>query len=496
MFFSKKRSNRSHVPSLRQSLYKQLSFTLTILAIVSGLVSFYFAWQHTLQNVDHFFLNILKDIIPSLDKNRLNDSNSNQSNIFIQDLNHQFSTFRIVFDGKTIAGNAHLPLCEFKNNKHNFKTVCDKFFEHNTTQITQEHFSLDNKSFYDIAFIQKYGWRQNLAYELFIAIISPMILLLLVSWIIMQRIIVQQLEPLQDISSVLQQQSYKSLEILNKDNIPCEIWPLINALNNLFRQLKKVLEAQRIFIADASHQLRTPLTAIKLHAERALKSKDVKQKHEAELELNNAANRTIRLSNQLLSLAKIDGDESMLNFKEIDISQLAFEVGSHWVPIAIHNHVDIEFKDLRQNRHQALMVKGDETLLGEALSNLIDNAIKYTRSIHKENNGLIILSVNYSANHIEICVTDNGPGIAKEQVGCLFKRFSRGNLSRKVDSNGAGLGLAIVFDIIALHKGNIIYKNALNGGACFLISLPSSRSQFKNKEDDFSDGECDENLSI
>lgn len=140
----------------------------------------------------------------------------------------------------------------------------------------------------------------------------------------------QQLGPLTHLADSLNRQTHTSLEPVDETDVPLEIRPLTSAMNALLGRLKTALDAQRKFIADAAHQLRTPLTAVKLHAEQAAVARDTPQTYAALRELRAAADRAVRLSNQLLSLARAEPGEQAARFVDVDLAAMAFETGAEW----------------------------------------------------------------------------------------------------------------------------------------------------------------------
>ena len=163
----------------------------------------------------------------------------------------------------------------------------------------------------------------------------PLLLLLLAGWVIVWRVVNQQLNPLTDLADSLNRQTHTSLEPVDETYVPVEIRPLTGAMNALLDRLKTALDGQRKFIADAAHQLRTPLTAVKLHAEQAAVARDPQQTLDAVRELRAAADRAVRLSNQLLSLARAEPGEQAARFVNVDMAALAFDTGAEWVPRAL-----------------------------------------------------------------------------------------------------------------------------------------------------------------
>jgi signal transduction histidine kinase len=257
--------------------------------------------------------------------------------------------------------------------------------------------------------------------------------------------------------------------------VPVEIRPLTSAMNALLDRLKTALDAQRKFIADAAHQLRTPLTAVKLHADQAMTVRDPAKALEAVKELRASADRAVRLSNQLLSLARAEPGEQAARFADFDLAALAFETGAEWVPRALAAGVDLGFQHLDDpdNEHP-LIVRGNVVLVREVIANLIDNALKYIPPF-RQDGARVTVSVTASRDEAgrpfgEIVVEDNGPGVPHDQQPDLFKRFFRGD--GQTIEGGAGLGLAIVHDIMALHGGSVHYEDAPEGGACFVVRMP------------------------
>jgi Signal transduction histidine kinase len=161
----------------------------------------------------------------------------------------------------------------------------------------------------------------------------------------------------------------------------------------------------------------------------------------------------------------------------VDMAALAFDTGAEWVPRALTFHVDLGFQRLDDpaNDHP-LMARGNPVLLHEVIANLLDNALKYVPP-SRFDGGRITVTVSQTViddrRMAEIAVEDNGPGVPLTQQADLFKRFFRGDGQSEagVDS-GAGLGLAIVHDIMVLHHGSVHYEDAPEGGARFIVRIP------------------------
>jgi signal transduction histidine kinase len=383
--------------------------------------------------------------------------------------------YRISTGDDEIAGEPDLPLTGTNVRRIHYAYVFETHFQGVSVRAAQVRVPqpIGNPIVVEVA--QRVGSRYRIAVEFLIAIMMPLALLLLAGWVIVWRVVNQQLNPLTDLADALNQQTHISLEPVDETFVPGEIRPLTSAMNALLVRLQTALDAQRKFIADAAHQLRTPLTAVKLHAEQALSSRDPNKAIEAVKELRASADRAVRLSNQLLSLARAEPGEQAARFADFDLAALAFETGAEWVPRALAAQVDLGFQRLDdpENEHP-LIVRGNVVLSREVLANLIDNALKYIPPFRVEGARITMTVTEWSdANGRrfgEVIVEDNGPGVPPDQQPDLFKRFFRGD-GQSVEG-GAGLGLAIVHDIMALHGGTVHYEDAPEGGARFIVRMP------------------------
>lgn len=334
---------------------------------------------------------------------------------------------------------------------------------------------------------EKLDRRETAANEILLAVSVPLIMLLVVGGLILSHVLKEELVPLQLLADKLNRQTAKSLASLDESELPSELTPLIRAMNALLARLREALDAQRKFIADAAHQLRTPLTALKLHADRAVKAESLPTMRPAVLELQKSAERAIRLSNQLLSLARAEPGltlEQLGGTAPVDIVTLAFETGSLWVPQALEKQIDMGFEtigDATLDEVSHYGVHGNAVLLREALSNLLDNAIKYVPT-----GGRVTVRAGYTKTvQAMIVIEDNGPGIPHTQRSQVFTRFFRGDQASAPGGAvaGAGLGLAIVHEIITLHRGTIVIDDVPDTpgvGMRFVICLPVSDMQMRS----------------
>ena len=473
--------------SLRRTLLRRLAAPLSLLALMSGLIAYWLAWQYTQHVVDRS----LADLATAISKQiqiagpnaRLTVPPLAQA-MFSDPVEHLI--YRISNGETEIAGDRSLPLQGTSVRRMHYAYVFETMHEGVAVRVAQVRVSQPSGNPIVVEVGQPVHHRFRIAAEFLVAIMMPLLLLLLAGWAIVWRVVNQQLNPLTDLADSLNRQTHTSLEPVDETYVPVEIRPLTGALNALLGRLKTALDAQRKFIADAAHQLRTPLTAVKLHAEQAAVAREPQQVSAAVRELRAAADRAVRLSNQLLSLARAEPGEQAARFTDIDIATLAFETGAEWVPRALANHVDLGFQRLdAPDNDRPLTVRGNAVLLHEVIANLLDNALKYVPPARLDGGRITVTVSQVEVDHApmaEIVVEDNGNGVPSAQQADLFKRFFRGDgQSDEGVDGGAGLGLAIVHDIMALHRGSVHYEDAPDGGARFIVRLPLASTP-KDKE--------------
>ena len=286
--------------------------------------------------------------------------------------------------------------------------------------------------------------RQALASHVLIDIIVPQLLLVLFTIGIIWFGVERGLQPLFDLQSAVSKRSYLDLSAIEMPNVPTEVMILVNSVNSLMRQLEGVLNAQNRFIADAAHQLRTPLAGAQAQLELALLENDPVQHQQLLERVSTSIERLSHTITQLLSLARNQQDASHnMMMSPVDLNQIAQEVTTDMVPTAIKKGLDLGFEGDIQNT----LVLGDGKRLKEMLYNLVDNALLYTPK-----GGKVTVKIQREAGEIVLSVIDNGPGIPKAEHEKVFERFHRviGN-----GQEGSGLGLAIVMEIAQVHQANV-----------------------------------------
>jgi two-component system sensor histidine kinase TctE len=248
-------------------------------------------------------------------------------------------------------------------------------------------------------------------------------------------------------------------------DVPTEVMILVNSVNSLMRQLESILSAQNRFIADAAHQLRTPLAGAQAQLELALLESNPEQHQQLLERVSESMGRLSHTITQLLSLARNQQDATYNTvMSPVNLNQIAQEVTTEMVPTAIKKGLDLGFETDTQN----MMILGETKRLKEMLYNLVDNALLYTPA-----GGKVTVKIQREAGEIVLSVIDNGPGIPKDEREKVFERFHR-----IMDSGheGSGLGLAIVMEIVQLHQANIeISDDPLKKGLNIQVSFAEAR---------------------
>jgi two-component system sensor histidine kinase QseC len=260
------------------------------------------------------------------------------------------------------------------------------------------------------------------------------------------------LKPLDDLASDVDTRSPENLTALAPTATPKEAQPLVKALNRLLGRLAATLDNERRFTADAAHELRTPLAALKIQAQVAMATKDPEQSRHALAQVIAGADRATRLVEQLLRLARLDPLVSLPDPQPVDLAGLAQSAIDDVRAAASGKGQTVSIAAV----DAPVVVSGDQDLLGAALRNLIDNAVRYTPE-----GGTITIRASHEHGEAKIEVRDNGPGVPPEELPRLVERFYRG---RDNTAEGSGLGLAIVRRIAELHGARLEVENAEDGG--------------------------------
>jgi len=254
-----------------------------------------------------------------------------------------------------------------------------------------------------------------------------------------------------------------------------EIRVLVKSLNKMFEDLELSFMAQKRFTADASHELRIPLTILKGEVEVALRHPRSEEEYKHLLKQHlDIIERMQRIVNDLLTLARADAGLLELAQEPVDLSLLLQEVAQHHLILFADNHINLNM-DIQDN----LEVMGDHNHIERVIFNLLNNAFKYAPEL-----STVTLSAHAENDMAIISIIDEGPGISKEHQARLFDRFYRADDARaRNEGGGAGLGLAICKRIVEAHKGEIQIVSQEGEGATFIVrlTLSSANPEFSQR---------------
>ena len=302
--------------------------------------------------------------------------------------------------------------------------------------------------------------RSQLANRIVASVILPQFVIIPLAVILVWFGLSQGLRPLLRLRSKIEARRPGDVYEISSRGVPDEIAPLIDAFNALIARTRKNMLAQQRFIADAAHQLRTPLAGLKMQAQLALRETEPAALHEA---LNNVAigvDRSNRLVSQMLALARAEALDRQ-SFVSVDLDALVRELSEVWFDRAVDRQIDFGYESEGE-----VNVLGSEFLLRELISNLIDNALRYTPA-----GGKVTARVLPMGDFVIAEIEDTGIGIAETEAELIFEPFYRVDDSH---SEGSGLGLAIVRQIAELHRADIALRpNKAERGTVARVVFPS-----------------------
>ncbi len=245
-----------------------------------------------------------------------------------------------------------------------------------------------------------------------------------------------------------------------------ELEHIVDAFNQLMGRMKVLDDSRQEFVSNVSHELKTPLTSVKVLADSLNTQDDVPVELYKEFmsDIVNEIDRENKIINDLLSLVKLDKTAADLNIESVDINKLTESIFKRLKPLAQKQGIDLIFESQRQ-----VIAEVDEVKLSLAITNLIENGIKYNRK-----DGWV--KVNLDADHqfFTLQVSDSGPGIPEEEQKHIFERFYRIDKSHSREIGGTGLGLAITRSTILMHRGSIKVNSIVGEGTDFTVKVPLS----------------------
>ena len=244
-----------------------------------------------------------------------------------------------------------------------------------------------------------------------------------------------------------------------------EITDLALACNNMAERLEQVDTSRQNFVSNVSHELKTPLSSMKVLSESILLQKDVPKEMYIEFleDITSEIDRMTEIINDLLTLVKLDQKEIPITFIETELNQLIIDITKRMKPLADSKEIELNYILMKEK----ILADIDKTKFVLAISNLVENAIKYTAE-----KGLITITIDSDYQNVFLSVSDTGIGIAEEEINKIFERFYRVDKTRNRETGGTGLGLSITHATILMHNGSIKVSSKEQKGTTFLVCIP------------------------
>jgi two-component system OmpR family sensor kinase len=436
--------------SVQFKLSATLSLAILAAAILAGIFSFISAFDeaHELQD------DVLLQVAQLVDRQRLTpDASSHdgarsvyrdeESRLIVQRLGDKVDPAFDVDDGGLLVLPAGLP--------NGLQTLT---IGHETFRVLIRTTRAGER----IAVAQEAGFRNGIAREGAIRTVMPLLILMPVLLLIVANLVRKLFQPIAVLSREIDRRDERELHAVEHHHLPAEVRPFVVAINRLLARVENAMASQRRFVADAAHELRSPLTALSLQAERLANTDLSGPARERLISLRQGIERSRNLLDQLLSQSTTD-----LQPTAVFVGPVFRRVLEDLMPLAEDKHIDVGVDSL-----DGVQFWGSEFDLTALVRNLVDNAIRYTPC-----GGKVDLSASMSVESVELCVRDTGPGIPLAERERVFDPFYRVLGTEEV---GSGLGLSIVRSIADRIRAQIDLRYSDDGtqtGLCITLRLPA-----------------------
>lgn len=310
---------------------------------------------------------------------------------------------------------------------------------------------------------ETYVKREEMTRDIITIVVLPQILLILLVSVLVRFGVAKGLLPLKQLQRSIAEKSHRDRRPLDETNVPSEVIPLVTSINALLNRLDQVLVSQSRFIADAAHQLKTPVSALNAYVELIERSKTPAEREAIILQLKRAVERMSRLVSQLLAFAENDVTQARPSeFHSIDLNAFIFDICAGWVSQSLKKSIDFGF----EQSETPVIIQGDKSRLQDLFDNLIDNALLYTPA-----NGRVTVRIN-ARPLPSVTISDDARVILDDEKALIFERFHR----LLGIGNGSGLGLAIAKEVATAHNAIIsIHRDDIDGtGNAFSVVFSKS----------------------
>ena len=320
--------------------------------------------------------------------------------------------------------------------------------------------------------------RSVLATEIIKGVMLPQFVILPLAVLLVWLALARGIQPLNQLEQRIRERKPDDLSPLDDRTVPLEVAPLVSSVNDLLTRLNDSLATQKRFLADAAHQLKTPLAGLRMQADLAQREGTSTEELKRSLQqIGRSSIRATHTVNQLLALARAEGGGAGLARQNCDLARIVIEVVRDSVPRALDKHIDLGY-DGAEPGSPGVQVHGNATLLKELVRNLVDNAINYTPSTPAKQGVVTARVLADTFGHVLLMqVEDSGPGVPESERELVFQPFYRALGS---EADGSGLGLPIVLEIARQHGAEVLLENAHPGhtppGARFSVRFPAKGS--------------------
>jgi two-component system sensor histidine kinase TctE len=448
---------------LRTQLLRWLLYPLLTILVIDSAVSFGLAGHFSKNAYDKALIEVGHELSLQIGKNASGiflDLPEVARRLLLQDPQDKIFFELLDHRGQRIAGDPIPTAPANATRSRNNILLYDAQIDYSPVRVVQ--LSLVDMGGATIRVAETKIKRTEMAQQIIASVMLPQIILIIFVALLVPFGVTRGLFPLKALQRAIAERSFRDRSPLNETTVPGEVIPLVASINLLLTRLDTVFSAQSRFVADAAHQLKTPVAALRAYVELLERSQDADERKNIIVKLNDAVDRMSRLVSQLLALARNDINEARPpEFERVDLNTLLLEICSNWVPQAIKRNIDLGFE---VNTHPTDIL-GAPDRLRELFDNLIDNAIRYSKST-----GSITVRITDSPSPA-VSIRDDASSIPEAEQELIFERFYR----LLGSGEGSGLGLAIAKEIAVMHQASIrINADTEDGiGNDVVVSFPT-----------------------
>lgn len=370
-------------------------------------------------------------------------------------------------DGQRISGDSNMP-DPSRDLEVNVPKVLTATIDGQIVKLVEIKAALDEAEGQNVIVqvAETTNFRTRFQDRMFLSIALPQLLAVLLGLWAVWYGVAKILTPLRMLQQELANRSQADLSPLSDAGTPEEVYPLVVTLNHLLNRLRDDIKAHQRFIANAAHQLRTPLAGLKTYSSIGSEMTEADELKHIVKELDQGIDRASRIVAQLLALARTDASEpaDLTSRNSVDLNFLVSDVVTDLIGQAIRKNIELTF----ESSQMPATIYGDKSGLRHLITNLIENSVLYT-----DNGGKVVVGLSQNGS-VVLRVADTGPGIPIDERERVFERFYR---LEGTNGNGSGLGLSIVKEVAKAHKATVSIQSTSTGcGTLVLVEFPSVRN--------------------